>query len=152
MSITLAPGETRRINVTLTALLPGWISPTGYTSPADWRYPWNAYDNNPDTVAIGDADAASAWTPWLELTFPGTPICSKVLLERLVIPQIYLIMDIYDGESYHRVDDGTILHTSENLEIEFTPQVVSRVRLKTQRSDKQIYSQLIGELKCWRIQ
>jgi len=149
--ITLSPGEVKEVNVTLTALLPGWISPTGYTSPADWSYPWHIYDNNLTTVAYGIPDA-SAWTPWLELTFPGTPIRSKVLLKYLYIPQIYLIMDVYDGVSYHRVDDGTILHTSTDLEITFTPQVVTKVRLRTKRVDRGLYAQNIGELMCWRIE
>ena len=51
MSIKLAPGETRQMDIILTPISP-WMLPTGHISPdPNWYYPQNAYDGNLDTAS-----------------------------------------------------------------------------------------------------
>ena len=90
MSITLQPGEIKRVDVVMTPLTTGWLSPVNYHDPDKaWSFEGKAYDGNLNTEAYTETSNA-----WLMLFTQGTPLVSKV--------RVYCGTDV-DG-NYNYVD------------------------------------------------
>ena len=77
MSITLQPGEIKRVDVVMTPLTTGWLSPVSSHDPDRvWQSEKYAYDGNPNTFAWTDTPGGR-----LRLDTAGiAPLVSKVRL------------------------------------------------------------------------
>jgi len=132
MSIKLAPGETRQIDVTLTPL-GEWILPTGHIDPDHgWSGEEYGYDGSLGSGTYTVYKDDDGWTRFLEFTHEAFQ-CRGCRIYLTASPQsagCIADIDVCVDGTYADVFDGKVSGRAVWNEVFFEPRTITKARVR----------------------